>query len=90
MNTMNFNEAVKTVFNKYAVFNGRARRSEYWWYTLFIILAGAVLGIFPDIVGNIFSLATFLPSLAVMVRRLHDTGKSGWYALLLYIPLKRS
>jgi uncharacterized membrane protein YhaH (DUF805 family) len=86
MNTMNFNEAVKSVFSKYAVFKGRARRSEYWWFMLFTILAALLLGIFPKMVGDLFSIATFIPGLTVMVRRLHDIGKSGWHALLFYIP----
>ncbi|WP_282629854.1 DUF805 domain-containing protein [Empedobacter sedimenti] len=101
----------KVVFENYANFTGRARRSEYWYYTLcniliqgllyvlFIITAGLFantdaadntiglgVGIFMTILG-LYSLGVFLPSLAVTVRRLHDTGKSGWMLLLYFIPL---
>lgn len=88
---MSFVEAVVTVFANYANFKGRAVRSEYWYFVVFTTLAiGAVLVIDLGILqfkGNgpayfIYALATFLPGLAVSVRRLHDTGRSGWYLLL--------
>jgi uncharacterized membrane protein YhaH (DUF805 family) len=86
------------VLKKYAVFTGRARRREYWMFTLFNALAGAVVwgiamvglwndnyvGVFPYMA---YCLATFLPGLAVFVRRMHDTGRSGWWFLLMFIPL---
>lgn len=83
----------------YANFNGRARRSEYWGFVLFNILVsmgiGFVLGALsilldmPNLGGllYIYTLASFLPALAVGVRRLHDIGKSGWYYLVGLIPL---
>lgn len=79
------------VLKKYAVFEGRARRQEYWMYTLFNILAMVVLFIVGAIIGSqflyyIYLLGVILPSLGVLVRRLHDTGKSGWMALLGIIP----
>ncbi|NSX56497.1 DUF805 domain-containing protein [Parasulfitobacter algicola] len=95
---MSFMEAVKTCFSKYVTFSGRARRSEYWYFTLFNFLVGIVLGIVdgvisggdPDsvgIFGTIYSLAVFLPGLAVAIRRLHDTDRSGWWYLLVFIPI---
>jgi len=77
---------------KYADFSGRARRSEYWYFILFNILATAVtMGIdalygYPILYG-LYTLAAIVPSLAVAVRRLHDTNKSGWFLLISFIPL---
>jgi uncharacterized membrane protein YhaH (DUF805 family) len=95
---MNFTDAVKAVLqSNYANFNGRASRSEFWWYVLFVIIASVVLAlvdnlIFVRIVGSpilgpLFSLATIIPGLAVSVRRLHDKDKSGWFVLLALIPV---
>ena len=84
---MNFIDAVKTCFRKYADFNGRARRPEYWWFTLFLVLASFVFDMFGDVVYLLFSLATLLPSLAVGARRLHDTNRSGWWQLLWIVPV---
>jgi uncharacterized membrane protein YhaH (DUF805 family) len=95
---MGFSEAVKSVFSKYFQFSGRSRRSEYWYYTLFAVLVaiglaivdGALFGFEeedPSVFGNIFGLATFIPGLAVSVRRLHDTDRSGWWLLLPYALL---
>lgn len=82
---MNFFSAIKTCFSKYATFEGRARRSEFWRWVLFAIIMG-VLGFIP-ILGWIISLIMLLPNLAVAVRRLHDTGRSGWWWFLCLIPL---
>lgn len=93
---MGFVTAIKTCFSKYVTFSGRARRPEYWWFFLFIILGsviasfidGAIFGIGTpqepptQVVSPLFSLATFLPMLAVGWRRMHDTGKPGWYLLI--------
>jgi uncharacterized membrane protein YhaH (DUF805 family) len=103
---MNMIEAVKTCFSKYATFSGRAMRSEFWWWMLFMTIVGIVLsmwmfssvdwtaletdpgammGMFTGAAGIlyvVFYLVTFIPSLAVGARRLHDTGKSGWWQLL--------
>jgi uncharacterized membrane protein YhaH (DUF805 family) len=87
--------------NKYADFGGRARRREYWMFHLinFIIsvavgfaagLVGGMLGLNQTLVTGIallYSVAMFIPSLAVWVRRLHDTGRSGWWSLIVLIPL---
>ncbi len=83
-----FNYFVKVLKN-YATFEGRARRSEYWYFVLFSIIISIAL-IFVDgalgseigIVGLVFSLGTLIPSIAVAVRRMHDVGKSGWYILI--------
>ena len=78
---------------KYAVFSGRARRKEYWIYILvFGIIAfplgliDALIGTYP-LIGLLFSLAFFIPTLAVMVRRLHDTGRSGWWWFIQLVPI---
>lgn len=100
---MSFSDSAKTVLNKYAVFKGRARRSEYWWWCLFSILVVAVsigldnlFGWDFEIMGEsigygplyaLTGLALFIPGLAVCIRRLHDIGYSGWYYLFAFIPL---
>lgn len=94
---MNFTQAIKSVFSNYANFSGRARRSEYWYFVLFsaiINLALIPVSILASEVGQIITtligLAILVPSLAVLVRRLHDVGKSGWYYfgfLIIYIIL---
>ena len=77
---------------KYAVFSGRARRKEYWMFLLFnIIITVAVVFIadfftFPRIIA-IYALGLMIPTIAVQVRRLHDTGRSGWWSLMNFIPL---
>lgn len=85
--------------NKYATFEGRARRSEYWYFVLFYVLTIVALAIIDGIAGTlnddvgigllsgIFVLATFVPALAVTVRRLHDTDRSGWWVLLDLVPV---
>src|SRR5262249_54035332 len=91
---MGFGEAIRSVFGKYATFGGRACRSEYWWFYLFTVLVGAAAGVPDAIfttsaatagapssagpIAGIAQLALFLPQLAVTVRRLHDTNRSGW------------
>ena len=68
----------------YAQFSGRASRSEYWWFYLFTVLAGAAANTLGGTVGNLASIAFFLPGLALFARRMHDTGRSGWWFLLLF------
>ena len=81
------------VMKQYADFNGRARRKEYWMFVLFNFIASFILGAVDAAVGSsgalagIYALAVFIPSLAVGVRRLHDTGKSGWMLLVAFIPV---
>jgi uncharacterized membrane protein YhaH (DUF805 family) len=84
---------LKVLKQHYADFNGRARRQEYWMYTLFNIIALVVLVILTKvssifgILYAVYALGTLLPSLAVTVRRLHDIGKSGWFVLISLIPI---
>lgn len=89
---MTFKISVATCFCKYVNFQGRASRSEFWWFTLFVFLVCFIAIIVdgvtdPSIVQSIAGLVLFLPSLSVQVRRLHDTDKSGWWSLLGLIPL---
>ena len=84
---MTFTQSVKLCFEKYADFNGRAKRPEYWWFFLFLFLLGAVTGAISEVLNGIVALATILPSLAVGARRLHDTNRSGWWQLLWLIPI---
>jgi uncharacterized membrane protein YhaH (DUF805 family) len=84
---MTFTESIRTCFNKYADFNGRAALSEFWWWVLFYVIANAALGIVSDKLSAAFSLATLLPSIAVTTRRLHDTNRSGWLQLIVLIPV---
>ena len=97
---MSFTEAISAVLGKYAVFSGRARRSEYWWWVLFqsLLLAVVQLAVFAIWAGDgnaglaftllgIINLGLLLPSLGVFIRRLHDTGRSGWWFWIGLIPL---
>lgn len=85
---MNFVDAVKICFTKYVGFEGRATRSEYWWWVLFVFLVAIALGVLDlQMLSGLFSLGILLPSLAVGARRLHDIGKSGWWLLVNLIPL---
>ena len=91
---MDFFGAVRICFNKYVNFGGRASRSEFWLFVLFVVLGGLILGVIDGVVGieqgdpvslgNAFGLLTFLPGLAVAVRRLHDTNRSGLWLLLWF------
>jgi uncharacterized membrane protein YhaH (DUF805 family) len=80
------------VLKKYAVFSGRARRTEYWMFLLVNLVIAFVLGIIEVMIGTggilaaIYSLAVLIPSIAVTVRRLHDTGRAGWWILIVLIP----
>lgn len=96
---MTFQDAVRTcLMQKYADFSGRARRSEYWFWVLFYVIVQAIASIIDNILGTrnssgtglvttIASLALLVPWLAVSARRLHDTGRSGWWTLLWIIPV---
>jgi uncharacterized membrane protein YhaH (DUF805 family) len=95
---MTFTQAVRSALTSYATFSGRARRSEYWWFYLFTLLVGVATSLIDallnaafnneiGIAGVITSLALLLPTLAVTSRRLHDTGRTGWWMLLPAIPL---
>lgn len=89
---MTFGQAVRSCYSNYATFSGRAARSEYWFFVLFQCLAGFVCGLLmPFGIGRallgLFLLANFLPAISVMVRRLHDTDRSGWWYWIALIPL---
>ena len=86
---MGFGDAVKQALGKYATFSGRARRSEYWYFTLFNVIVSFVAGILDAVIGVpatqvLVGLALLLPGLAVSVRRLHDIGRSGWWLLIAF------
>jgi uncharacterized membrane protein YhaH (DUF805 family) len=80
---------------KYAVFEGRATRSEFWYFVLFyyiVLIAFGIIdftlfGLSYGILGTIYAVIFLIPNIAVGVRRLHDTGRSGWFQLVWYIPL---
>lgn len=85
---------------RYAEFSGRSRRKEYWMFTLLMVIAGIVIGTVEGILGintmvggiygpltTLLILATIVPSIAVGIRRLHDTDRSGWWLLICLIPL---
>ncbi|MGB3099264.1 MAG: DUF805 domain-containing protein [Solirubrobacterales bacterium] len=90
---MSFSEAVSDGFAKYATFSGRSSRSAYWWWVLFAILVGLGGSLVDQaldtgfVVSSLIGLAIFIPGLAVLVRRFHDAGHSGWWVLILFFPL---
>ena len=84
---MTFGQSIATCFMKYADFNGRASRPEYWWFFLFYFLATMITGAISEILGSVVQLALLLPSLSVGARRLHDTDRSGWFLLLWLLPI---
>ncbi len=85
-------------WKKYAVFNGRSRRKEYWYFILFNLLVSMLLGFIDSMTGmysfeagigllsGVYTLAIIVPGIAVGIRRLHDTGRSGWWLLIGLIP----
>ncbi len=85
---MDFKQAViRCVRDKYADFNGRAGLPEFWWFVLACVLVAVVFNVLRlHMLGTLANLALLLPALAVGARRLHDTGKSGWFQLVGLIP----
>ena len=83
--------AVKTCFKKYFDFKGRARRSEFWWFVLFMIIVSSALTFLSVLVPAMgyvslaFSLAVLIPEIAALTRRLHDIGRGGWWVLLMFL-----
>jgi uncharacterized membrane protein YhaH (DUF805 family) len=93
---MGFGEAIVTCLRNYFNFSGRASRAEYWWFTLFVVLTtigGKIIDAMTQGVadGGLFeslvALVVIVPHLAVAVRRLHDTNRSGWWWWLWFVPL---
>ena len=89
---MSFSDAISTCLRKYATFSGRARRSEYWWFTLANVLAAILASLVDQLlavsgVSLLVTVGLLLPSLAVTVRRLHDTGRTGWWCFIALVPL---
>lgn len=88
---MSFEEAIRSVLINSFNFNGRARRSEYWYFSLFVFLSSMAfltLGIFGlGFLSDLWSILILCPMTSVLVRRLHDTGRSGFWALLEFLPL---
>jgi uncharacterized membrane protein YhaH (DUF805 family) len=106
---MTFGESIKTCFAKFATWQGRASRSEYWFFILYSFIVQIAAMVVDNVLGTTFSitdpgtgeaismgygwiyilaaLANFLPGLAVLVRRLHDTGRSGWWYWIALVPL---
>lgn len=81
------------VLKKYTVFSGRARRAEFWWFTLISTIISIILQVVEQVIGlddilsGLYSLGVLLPSIGVAIRRLHDTDRSGWWLLLIFIPI---
>jgi len=91
---MEFVQSVKRnmTTGAYAQISGRASRSEYWWFVLFTLLASTAAGVldvlFPgDLLQTLFGIVTFIPGIALGIRRMHDIGKSGWWLLIGLIPV---
>lgn len=85
--SVNFIDAIRLFFTKYADFNTRSRRSEYWWSVLFCAVVGSLAtGILKDYAW-IWSLVVLIPTIAISVRRLHDIGRPGTWYLLNLIPV---
>jgi len=101
---MGFAAAVKSFWTNYKTFSGRARRSEYWFIQLFLVLTNLAVAAIDlalmdgdvdrliangggGIVGLMWILATIVPAVAALVRRLHDTSRSGWWALMVLVPI---
>lgn len=90
---MDFGTAIKTCLNKYVTFSGRAPRSEFWFFLLFTWLGQIILSVVDGVVigvgllPGLFALAMLLPTISVIVRRLHDTNRSGWWYWIGLVPL---
>lgn len=84
---MTFTDAIDSCFRKYATFKGRASRSEYWWWAVFVLVGTIATAVIHERLSAGFTVVTFLPYLAVTTRRLHDTDRSGWWQLISIVPL---
>ena len=86
---MTFSESVSTCLKKYFVFQGRASRSEYWWFQLIVSPSYFISTVFENDISYIFlgiTLFTLIPAISAGVRRLHDTNRSGFFLLISFIP----
>ena len=89
-NIMTFNESVTTCLKKYFLFEGRASRSEYWWFQLIVTPSYLISTIIENEIGYFFlgiTLFTLIPAISAGVRRLHDTNRSGFFLLISFIPI---
>jgi uncharacterized membrane protein YhaH (DUF805 family) len=89
---MSFSEAVKSGFDHYTKFDGRASRPAFWWWFLFSVLVAIAANILDAIIGTVIlsivvALGLLLPNLSVSIRRLHDTDRTGWWILIGLIPI---
>lgn len=90
---ISFQDAIRSGFENYCNFNGRATRAEYWWWILFTFIVGAIFSVlgqvasFFSIIGGLVNLALLLPSLGLCWRRMHDIGKGGGWFFISLIPL---
>ena len=90
---MEFKTSVRTCLAKFADFTGRALRAEFWWFYLAVIICYLLIdlvfgsGLFGVMIVLLFAAASLVPTLSAGVRRLHDTGRSGWFLLLGFVPL---
>jgi uncharacterized membrane protein YhaH (DUF805 family) len=95
---MTFSQAIASGFQNYVVFNGRATRSAFWYFYLFTALVGVAISVVERAIGSsdvlsgfgiislIWSLAIILPTLGLMIRRLHDANHTGWWILIAFLP----
>ena len=92
---MSIGEAVRSGLSQYATFSGRAGRSEFWLWVVATVVASIVLGLLDHAIGmgdvmplsGLFGLLILIPNIAVSVRRLHDTDRSGWWLLIVLVPI---
>ncbi|MEM6622033.1 MAG: DUF805 domain-containing protein [Pseudomonadota bacterium] len=85
---MTLGQSIKTCFRKYFVFSGRATRSEFWWFMLFVnIIVSIPVSIVSEDLNSLWMTATFIPSLAVGSRRLHDTNRTGWWQAVPFVSV---
>ena len=86
---MNFQTAIKSGFQNYANFNGRSSRSAYWFWELFVVIAANLTSAIFSAIGVLFSIAMIAPSIAFGWRRMHDTGRAGWWSIIPIVVLFR-
>lgn len=83
----NYQQAIFTCFKKFADFKGRARRYEFWYFELFCVLLSLLLSFMNEDLATLAMLITLIPNIAVNVRRLHDIDRSGWWMLIVLVPI---